>query len=179
MTSNDVAPPRRVDDVDWDTWKPHDLATILFVIRAGEILLIHKKRGLGAGKVNGPGGRLEPRESAHECAIREVREELRITPLGVAQRGELSFQFVDGYSIHATVFVANGCEGEAQETDEATPLWAPVDRIPYERMWADDRIWLPRLLAGEHLRGRFVFDGDTMLDHRVWVVAPPRNREVK
>ena len=177
MNANDAALPSRIEDIDWDTWQPCDRATILFVIRAAEILLIHKKRGLGAGKVNGPGGRLESGESTRDCAIREVQEELRVIPLGVAQRGELSFQFVDGYSIHATVFVANGCDGEAQETDEAAPLWTPVDRIPYDRMWADDRLWLPRLLAGERFCGRFVFDGDTMLDHQVWAVPPPRDRE--
>ena len=174
-----TAPPHRVDHVDWETWRPRDLATILFVIRDGEILLIHKKRGLGAGKVNGPGGRLQPGESARECAIREVREELRVTAIDVVQRGELSFQFVDGYSIHATVFVATGCEGKAQETEEAVPLWTPVDQIPYERMWADDRLWLPVLLAGEHFRGRFVFDGDTMVAHQVWAVSPPPDREAK
>ena len=168
-----MAPPRRIEDVDWKTWQPRDRATLLFVIREDQILLIRKKRGLGAGKINGPGGRLEKDESARECAIREVLEELRVTPVDVVQRGELSFQFVDGYSIHATVFVAAGCEGEAQETDEAVPLWAPIDRIPYEQMWADDRLWVPLLLAGEHFRGRFVFDGDTMLDHRVQVVPRP------
>jgi len=35
----------------------------LFVIRAGQMLLIHKKRGLGAGKINGPDGRLDLGES--------------------------------------------------------------------------------------------------------------------
>ena len=50
--------------------------TLLFVIRAGQILLIHKKRGLGAGKINGPGGRLHLGESPLHGAVREVKEEL-------------------------------------------------------------------------------------------------------
>jgi 8-oxo-dGTP diphosphatase len=131
------------------------------------MLLIRKKRGLGAGKINGPGGRMDPGETALECAIREVEEELRVKPVDPQLRGELSFQFLDGYSIHAYVFVATDCRGEAQETDEAIPLWTPLDRIPYEQMWADDRLWIPRMLAGGYFAGRFVFDGDHMLDHLV------------
>ena len=49
---------------------------ILFVLDGDQILLIDKKRGLGHGKVNGPGGRLEPGESAYQAAVRETREEV-------------------------------------------------------------------------------------------------------
>jgi 8-oxo-dGTP diphosphatase len=46
----------------------------LFVIRDGHILLIHKKRGLGAGKINGPGGRIDLGESPQECAVRKFKK---------------------------------------------------------------------------------------------------------
>ena len=161
---------RRVADIDWDRWQPRDRATLLFVLRDGQVLLIHKKRGLGAGKINGPGGRIEPGETARAGAVREVQEELGVTATGVSERGELAFQFVDGYSIHAVVFVANGCVGEPQETDEAIPVWVSTDRIPYHRMWADDPLWVPLLLAGQRFSGRFVFDGDRMLDHDLRLV---------
>ena len=32
-------------------------------------------------------------------------------------------------------------------------------------MWADDAHWLPMLLAAGRFSGRFIFDGDAMLDH--------------
>jgi 8-oxo-dGTP diphosphatase len=158
--------------IDWATWRPVDLATLLFVIRDGEILLIRKKRGLGAGKINGPGGRLEPGETAAEGAVREVEEEVGVTPVGVEERGELKFQFVDGYSIHVRVFSATGCEGEVVETEEAVPLWTPLESIPYEEMWADDILWLPLLLRGEPFSGRFLFDGDAMLGHHLDSAMP-------
>ncbi len=157
----------RLHEIDWPAWQPVDRATLLFVIRDGRILLIRKKRGLGAGKINGPGGRLDPGETHRACAVREVEEELRVTPTGISHRGELLFQFTDGYSIHVQVFAATGCRGEPQETAEAVPLWTDLDRIPYDEMWADDRIWLPLMLAGKPFSGRFIFDGDAMLDHQV------------
>jgi 8-oxo-dGTP diphosphatase len=159
--------PRRVADVDWPSWEPRDRATLLFVFDGPRVLLIRKLRGLGAGKINAPGGRIEPGESALECAVREVREETGVTPIDVSEHGTLSFQFVDGYSIHAVVFRAERHRGKPRATDEAIPLWADVDRLPFSEMWADDRLWVPLLLQGRHFSGRFVFDGDMMLDHEV------------
>lgn len=162
--------PRRLGDIDWFHWKAVDPATLVFVVKDGQILLIRKKRGLGAGKVNGPGGRLEAGETPLDAAVREVQEELRVTPVGLVKRGELRFQFVDGYSIHVHVFQADDCEGTAEETDEAIPLWTDVAAIPYDEMWADDRIWLPWMLQGKSFDGRFIFDDDAMLDYRVEVM---------
>jgi 8-oxo-dGTP diphosphatase len=158
---------RRIADVDWTTWEADDPATLVFIVREGQILLIRKKRGLGAGKINGPGGRFEEGESPLDCAIREVREELRTTPMGLEMGGENRFQFVDGYSTHVYVFRAAGCDEEPQETEEAAPLWTPIERIPYDRMWEGDRLWMPLLLAGRRFSGRFLFDGDEMLDYQV------------
>jgi 8-oxo-dGTP diphosphatase len=158
---------RRLDEIDWPNWRAQQRATLLFVIRDGHVLLIHKKRGLGAGNINGPGGRLEPGETPEEAAIRETREEIGVTPTGVEHCGELRFQFLDGLSIHCTVFRAADAAGTPCETDEATPLWVPLDRIPYGRMWADDAYWMPLMLAGRRFEGYFLFDGPRMLDHRL------------
>ncbi len=159
---------RTLADIDWNLWVPQQRATLLFIIQGGRILLIHKKRGLGAGLVNGPGGRIEPGETPLEGALREVREELCVNPTGAEYSGGLHFQFTDGLSIHGTVFRATGYTGgEPQETDEAVPLWTPLDRIPYERMWADDRLWLPLMIAGVPFSGFFLFDRDRMLDYKL------------
>ena len=162
--SSEIEIPRKVAEIDWSTWRPVDLATLLFVVHDGRILLIRKRRGLGAGKINGPGGRLEDGELPLDAAIREVEEEIGVTPHGVEERGELLFQFVDGYSIHVWVYHATDVNGTPITTDEAIPLWYDLDAIPYDEMWADDSIWLPHFLAGRRFAGRFIFSGDAMLD---------------
>jgi 8-oxo-dGTP diphosphatase len=157
--------PRPLDRIDWATWQPQDRATLTFVIRDGRMLLMRKKRGLGAGKINAPGGRLEPGESWQDAAVREVQEELCVTPLDPVFVGENRFQFVDGYSIHAAIFRAERIDGVPTETDEGSPLWFPLSALPYPEMWEDDPLWLPHVIAGRRFAGRFVFDGDRMLDH--------------
>jgi len=153
-------------------WQAVHRATLLFVLQLDRVLLIRKKRGLGAGKINGPGGKQEPGETEVECAVREVTEELCIVPLDPVWHGRVRFQFTDDYSIDVALFLATRFDGTPAETDEAVPLWFDIESIPYDEMWADDRIWLPRILAGDSVDGRFVFAGDVMLEHDVSFTSP-------
>ena len=170
-TISEDDPVRLFDEVltglDWSSWEARDPATLVFVIKERKILLIRKKRGLGKGKVNGPGGKLDPGENALECAARECHEELGIKVSALECMGEHKFQFKDGYSIHCWVFRTSEVEGIAIETDEAIPLWTAIDEIPYEEMWEDDRIWLPMVIAGQSFSAEWLFDDDKMLDYRL------------
>ena len=65
-------PRYRRAHMDWKNWIPRERANLCFIVKGGRVLLIRKKRGLGAGKVNGPGGKIEPGETSMESAIREV-----------------------------------------------------------------------------------------------------------
>jgi 8-oxo-dGTP diphosphatase len=159
------------DDIDWDTWQAKDTATLLFLRRkhpergTPEVLLIRKKRGLGAGKINAPGGRLEPGETAIQAAVREVEEEVGLLPLDPVWRGELRFQFTDGYALRCHVFTATAWRGTLRETEEALPMWVAEAEIPYAEMWADDALWLPGMLAGGAVGGRFLFGGDRLIGY--------------
>lgn len=153
--------------MNWNNWQPRERANLCFIVKDGRILLIRKKRGLGAGKINGPGGKIEPGETALESAIRETQEEIGVTPLEIEERGILHFQFTDGYSLHCAVFLARDFAGEPIETVEATPMWFEIGTIPYAEMWADDQHWLPQMLTGSRFTAWFEFDGEKMLSKDV------------
>jgi 8-oxo-dGTP diphosphatase len=158
---------RNLADIDWGQWEACDPATLVFVFRNDELLLINKKTGLGKGKVNGPGGKVDPGETPEACAIRECREELHIEVSDLEYCGQHRFQFVDGYSIHVWVYRTRAFEGEPQATEEAEPLWMRQDEIPFHEMWEDDKYWLPMLIRGQRFLTRWIFDGDRMLDFEI------------
>lgn len=159
--------PRNVDDFDWEAWEPSETAVLCYVFKDEHVLLIHKKRGLGRGKVNAPGGRIEAGEAPVQTAVRELQEEVGITPLSPFEVARLSFVFTNGYSLKGHVFFANDFDGTIIETDEADPFWTPVDQIPYHRMWEDDRLWLPRAIDGSFIDARFIFEGENMVSHHI------------
>ncbi|MEM8953800.1 MAG: 8-oxo-dGTP diphosphatase [Verrucomicrobiota bacterium] len=158
---------RRVEDIEWGGWEPEVHANLLFIIQDGRILLIRKKRGLGAGNINGPGGKVDPGETVLEAALREVKEEVGVVAHAPEEMGVLYFQFTDGYSMHCTVFRSTDYDGELIETDEAIPMWFGVDEIPFEEMWEDDQHWLPQMIEGKKFDAYFVFEETRMLSKRV------------
>jgi 8-oxo-dGTP diphosphatase len=135
-------------------------ATLCLPVLDDRVLLIRKKRGVGEGLFNGPGGKVEPGESPLECVHREVREELQVGIDDVEKVGELDFVFGAEPFTFVHVYRAGHVDGEPQETAEAVPHWFGVDDIPYDEMWPDDRHWMPEALAGERFVGRFHFDAD-------------------
>ncbi|MBF9017680.1 MULTISPECIES: 8-oxo-dGTP diphosphatase [unclassified Oceanispirochaeta] len=157
----------KVSDVDWKNWVPTEDAVITYILKGNEVLLIHKKTGLGAGKVNAPGGHIEEGEAPLEAAVRETIEEVGLITSNLQYSGELFFHFLDGLQLKGTVYLCSDFKGEMIETDEALPFWCPLEEIPWDRMWEDDIHWLPRALKGEKFSGRFVFEKEKMLDSEI------------
>ncbi len=135
-------------------------ATICFVIQDGEVLLIEKKRGVGEGLYNGPGGKVEEGESLRNAAIRETVEETGVAPEDIEKVGELEFIFGEDPFHFVHVFKAYSFSGNIQETEEARPEWFEIQEIPYDKMWPDDEYWIPKMLEGEKFMARFKFDED-------------------
>jgi 8-oxo-dGTP diphosphatase len=136
-----------------------------------EVLLGFKKVGFGAGKYAGFGGKIRPSESPSRAAARELQEEAGIC---VAERdlrlvGVLHFVFParPSWSQIVHVFLTRAWDGEAVESSEMIPAWFPVETIPFGRMWQDSAYWLPCILRGECLRGRFEFAEDNETIDRV------------
>lgn len=144
-------------------------ATLSYVLDGDEILLIEKKQGHGAGKYNGPGGKVEDGETIREAAIREHHEETGTVPVEPEKVAELEFFFGGDPFQRVHVFLSDDHQGEQQETEEARPEWFDVDDIPYDKMWADDSYWLPDVLDGKRLRAEFYFDeeGEEIRDYSI------------
>ena len=138
--------------------------SLAFLIRDDEILLALKKRGFGAGKLNGAGGKVEAGETIEQAMVRECQEELAITP--TAFRKVAYHDFVLGadtaqpWHQWAHVYLVTEWEGEPTETEEMAPAWFKLDSIPYDRMWDDDVHWLPLVLEGKLLTTTFTFDSN-------------------
>ena len=161
----------KVEDVPWGSWEPSERCVLTYVMDGDNVLLILKKRGLGDGYYNAPGGHIELEETSTEAAIRETKEETGLTVSDLKERGTLRFQFKDGMRMVCYVFTTSVWEGDLKECDEAKPFWADKNNLDYEMMWKDDKLWLPLLLDGKEFEGWFVFDDREMLDAKVECVS--------
>lgn len=157
---------------DWLRYTPDDVAVLAFLRHEGRILLIHKKRGLGKGKINGPGGKREGTETLAETAQRETREEVGIEIFDPVHHGTLRFAFSTGYRLEVHIFVATEWAGELLETEEARPFWVDESSIPWDLMWEDDRHWLPHVLQGRMVEGWMRFHGDRMIWQDIRITVP-------
>ncbi|MDR0957032.1 MAG: 8-oxo-dGTP diphosphatase [Candidatus Nomurabacteria bacterium] len=147
-------------------------ATLLYLVKGDEILLAEKGRKIGAGKVNGVGGKMEPSDkNITATMIREAIEEIGVTPTKFQKMAEMVFYNPgDGedpkpQEMRVHVFVATEWKGEPTSTIEAkTPRWFNKNGLPFERMLPDDKFWLPRVLGGEKLVGKFYFNDDWTIE---------------
>jgi 8-oxo-dGTP diphosphatase/2-hydroxy-dATP diphosphatase len=133
--------------------------TLTLVCREGSILLGMKKRGFGAGRYNGFGGKVEPGESIEEAARRELLEESGLIADSILPYGVLNFSFENEEKVlEVHIFKVEDYSGKETETEEMTVEWFPYADIPYNKMWPDDQYWLPYLLNGKKFKGEFIFD---------------------
>jgi 8-oxo-dGTP diphosphatase/2-hydroxy-dATP diphosphatase len=138
--------------------------TLCLVRDGSRLLLGMKKRGFGAGRWNGFGGKVEPGEAIEDAACRELEEECGVRAGRIDKRGVLDFIFRgDPTALEVHVFKAEELSGEPKESEEMRPQWFDLDKIPYEVMWPDDEHWLPLFLEGKKFRGSFVFDGQNVI----------------
>lgn len=108
-----------------------------------------------------------------QAAVREMEEESGVTVTDAALKGWLTFTFEGkGEVLEVYVLAASQYSGKVAESEEALPEWHSVEDIPFDRLWADDKFWLPLLLAGKRFRGSFHFqDHATLLSHKLVELA--------
>lgn len=142
--------------------------TLLFLRRDDEILLAMKKRGFGEGLWNGVGGKLNDNETVEQAAIRECQEEINVTPLELDKVGLLNFLDQTMGEMIVSIFISRQWEGDPKESEEMKPKWYKVNNLPFNTMWQDDPYWLPKIIEGKKIKGRFEFDKDNNItDYRL------------
>jgi 8-oxo-dGTP diphosphatase/2-hydroxy-dATP diphosphatase len=122
------------------------------------ILLGMKKRGFGAGKWNGFGGKINAGETIEQAAKRELKEEAGLSVEKIDKRGVILFEFENNpEKLEVHIFSAHIFSGEPKESEEMRPQWFALDKIPYQDMWPDDIFWMPLMLSGKNFAGTVHF----------------------
>lgn len=137
-------------------------ATICHIIRGRKLLLKKATRGISVGKWNGPGGKIEPGETPEQNVVREVKEETGLDISDPFYHGTIEFYMKGGVrlDIRVHVFSARRFEGRPRSTEEGTVRWFDVGRLPFDKMWEDDRYWVNPMLLGMRFDAKFYYDED-------------------
>ena len=138
------------------------LSALCFCIRDDSVPLAMKKRGFGAGKWNGYGGKVSEKESPRTAAARELKEEshLSVVETALEQVALVRFYFDSSQLFECHVFLARNWEGEPSESEEMKPRWFSVSQLPFAEMWVVDSKWIPLILAGKKLEAEVSFNTD-------------------
>lgn len=127
------------------------VCTLVFPQREGIIWLARKKLKVGAGLLNGWGGKLEPEDGGlvRLCACREFQAEAgaRIYPSRLHKKAVVDFSEGGQEAFECHVYFVSEWEGDIREGEEmGPPLSFPINCLPYEEMMPGDREWFPRVL---------------------------------
>ena len=135
-------------------------ATICHIVHGGKLLLKEANSGVSVGKWNGPGGKMERGETPEMNVVREVSEETGLVIANPANHGTIEFYLNGGGRLDYLVYVfsARRFSGKARSSEEGRVRWFDIGKIPYTRMWDDDKYWLPLLLNGIKFDAKFRYD---------------------
>jgi 8-oxo-dGTP pyrophosphatase MutT (NUDIX family) len=140
---------------------------------SSKVLLALKKRGFGAGKLNGVGGKLLKGESIEKAMLRETKEEIGVDLTNYAKVATISFYFGGSkpypeFNQRAHVYISEEWKGNPVESEEMKPEWFPISAIPLNLMWDDDKYWLPYVLKGKYVEASFLFgDSNKVIDMKI------------
>jgi 8-oxo-dGTP diphosphatase len=125
-------------------------AVTCFIVKDGNVLLQERPQGkLWGGILNGPGGKVELGESSERAVVREVQEETGLIVNAPQSRGTvvLNIPTPQTMILSVDIFVARNSSGQETER-EGSLAWYPVSELPFQRMWGDQKYWLPAVLDG-------------------------------
>ncbi len=133
--------------------------TCLAIVKNGDkFLMFLKKKGLGEGYYNFPGGKVEENEKPCECALRELKEETCLEGKELEKVGEITYRLDGGEISQMSIYEIKKYGGVLCESDEGRPIW--IEEIPLNKMWEDDKVWIPMVTSGKKVKCEFLFSSD-------------------
>ena len=140
--------------------------TLCYLEQNGCYLMLHrvkKKNDVNHDKWIGVGGKFEPGEDAHACALREVYEETGLTMRAPRYRGIVDFFCPPWPAERMHLFTCSDFAGTMTDCDEGTLEWVPKQAVQTLPIWPGDKLFF-RLLEQDapffHLE--LYYDGDTL-----------------
>ena len=141
--------------------------TLCYLEQNGCYLMLHrvkKKNDVNHDKWIGVGGKFEPGEDAHACALREVYEETGLTMRAPRYRGIVDFYCPPWPAERMHLFTCSDFTGTMTDCDEGTLEWVPKQAVQTLPIWPGDKLFF-RLLEQDapffHLE--LYYDGDTLV----------------
>lgn len=143
-------------------------ATLCFPIREkeGEVLLAEKQQKIGAGRLNGFGGKYEIGDKdIYATNIREPEEEIGIRIKTFRKMGEIAFHNPSNENelkkMMVHIFTATEWDGDPIETEEMKKIaWYKIKDLDYDKFLAADRLFIPQILAGKCIKGVIEYNND-------------------
>lgn len=90
--------------------------------------------------------------------IRETQEEISVTPIDYEKVGLIEFdEYYKGIKqkLAFHLYIVHKWNGTISETEEMKPQWFSINEIPYNKMFPDDKYWLPLVLKGQKNKSIF------------------------
>ncbi len=148
--------------------------TLCLIIRDGKVLLGQKKRGFAKGTFNGIGGKQDPGETIEQAMIRETQEEIGVTPINFEQMGFIHFDMWykgEHANMYLWIYVSKDFEGEIVETEEMKPQWFKLDKIPFDKMLEDDKLWYHYIIDNKKFFGKVKFNQNLEMQYNKFDVV--------
>lgn len=153
----------------------HNPCVVCLLEKENQILMIKNLRGIQKDFYSFPGGKLDLGEGLSECVYREVKEETGLSLKKAECLGRFDIENVknaenpDRFSIaenmHVYVFVSQNFSGELRSAEgEVEAFWIDKDKIPYEKMRENDKIWLADALARKKFHKSFLRNDEGKLE---------------
>jgi 8-oxo-dGTP pyrophosphatase MutT (NUDIX family) len=145
---------------------------LIYGVRDGNVLLMHRKREPNLGLWVAPGGKIEPGESPYETALREFAEETGLEAKALQLRGLCTFvPLLKQYPWFIFIFVTTDWEGTLNtDCEEGDLAWASIEEYTTTLLKPSaDAVFAPRILSATDglFQAKFVYDANANLEE--WV----------